>query len=192
MVTVDYYQKLTRLLELYLLKQTSSKLPGVGYKLIALMPVDPNSWVDQQTLLLSLPELATKSRRQLIHNLFVLLKQGLSEEEYLAIYNIDLISEDSFPVKRLSDWEPQRTDTILSIPISVIGGVSSQTITVIRSKTLEKLTYSTPISVYHRHGEVIEGTMVKIEQTEADAQLTFETEAGFQNCLFTEIERVKE
>jgi hypothetical protein len=192
MVTIDYHQKLTRLLELYLLKQTISELPTTGYRLIALMPIDPNSWIDRQTLLLCFPKSIEKSKKQLIHDLFTLLKGGLPEEDYLSTYNIDLLQEDSFAVKRLNSWEPQYVDKVLSVPISVIGGVTSQTITVIRSNILEKLAYHKLMHFRLNNGRIIEGKITEIYPSESDARLTFETNEGWQNCLFTEIIHVSE
>lgn len=188
MVTIDYFQKLTRLLELYLLKQSNGNLPIVGYKLIALIPVDPNSWVDRQTLLLSLPSLFDKSKREITRDLFHLLKQGLLDEEYLAIYNIDFLGEDSFSVERLNDWERSRLAGLFTAPISIIGGVSTQTITIIRSSILSRLVYYQPIRVALIDGRMISGKLIaNLSLTETDVELTFETNGGSQTCWFTEI-----
>lgn len=189
MVAISY-QKLTRLLELYLLKQAQGRLPTSSYALMALMPVDSNAWLDRQTLFVSSSTLADKSRRSVTHDLFVLLKQGLSEEQYLEIYNIDLLDTNSYPVQRLNAWEPQRTDNILSVPISVIGGVSSQTMTVIRSSVLENLSYHTSLQIRVTNGASFRGKLLSIQQTDTDAKLDFETDTGPHSCLFTDIVRV--
>lgn len=191
MVALDSYQKLTRLLELYLLKQAGDSVPIPGYVLIAFIPVDPNSWVNRQTLLLSLPEVRETSQRAILRSLFVLLKQGLSEEDYLEIYNIDLIEANSFPVQRLNAWQPQRMDGIFSVPINLIGEVTAQTVTVIRSSILGKLTYYTPLRVELVDGDRFTGKLASIQYSEHDAQLDFETELGVRSCNYTTIVQVQ-
>lgn len=191
MVALNSYQKLTRLLELYLLKQAGDRVPVPSYVLIAFMPVDPNSWVNRQTLLLSLPKTVGMSQRAILRSLFLLLKQGLPEEDYLEIYNIDLLDTDSFPVQRLNAWQPQRTNGVFEVPIHIIGGVTSQTVTVIRSNLLEKLIYYSPLRIELTDGEHFVGKLTHIHYSETDAQLIFETAEGTRPCDYTTIAQVK-
>lgn len=73
MVAVDLYQKLARLLELYLLNQADNKLPTNGYLLIGLMPVSPDYSSDYQTLLLSPPAISMISRWDMTYDLLTFL-----------------------------------------------------------------------------------------------------------------------
>lgn len=191
MVAIDSYQKLTRLLELYLLKRAENKLPVSGYLLIELTPVSPDYSVDYQTLVLSPPAVSMISRWDLTYDLLTFLQKGLSQEQYQEIYNINLLEPDSTVVQRLRNWEPRRKDDVFPVPIRVVGGHTSEYVTVIRSSVLEQLTYYQPLEVHLTTGRIITGKLVGIEGFVDNSTLRFESNEGEQICSFLDIVRIQ-
>ncbi|RZJ93078.1 MAG: hypothetical protein EOO60_06070 [Hymenobacter sp.] len=182
---------MTRLLELYLLKQASKKLPISNYLLIGLMPISPDYSSDYQTLLLSPPATSMISRWDMTYDLLTFLQKGLSQEQYQEIYNINLLEPESTAVQRLKNWEPSREDDVFPVPISIIGGVTPQYITIIRSSVLQHLNYHQPLKVYLVNGEIIDGKLIAIEEYVDDSILRFESVEGERTCSFLDIAKVR-
>ena len=192
MVTVDFYQKLARRLELYLLRLANYQLPMNGFDLILLLPIAPDSWDDKKTLLVSAKALATVPRWDATYEILSLLRQGLNDEEYLSIYNVDLIEPSAYIVQQVKRYVDRREDGEIDAPISLIGGVTNQTITAIKSTILEQLQIggrylAEPV---YGHGEII-GVLTKIEPVQDDVWLRFDTVDGERTCTYTDLVGLK-
>ena len=192
MVALDFYQKLTRHLELYLMQQANFKLPVKGYDLIALLPVSPDYMYDEKhTLLVSASQLNNISRRTGIYGLLSNLRSGLLAEDYSTIFNVDLIETNSNLVKRVNAHFAQSEDRIYELPISFIGGVTNQSITVIKSTVLPQLQHQESYEIGLTYAGSFQGKLESIDPMEHDAGLLFSTPEGQRYCTFTDIERLK-
>ena len=192
MVTVDFYQKLARRLELYLLRQANYQLPIKGYDLILLLPIAPDSWDDKKTLLVSAEALATVPRWDATHEILLSLRQGLTDEEYLSIYNVDLIESSAYVVQQIKRYMARREDGEIEAPISLIGGVTNQTVTVIKSTILEQLQLGGRYLAEpnYGHGEIT-GVLTNIEPEQDDIWLHFDTVDGERTCTYTDLVSLK-
>jgi len=131
------------------------------------------------------------SRWDLTYDLLTFLQKGLSQEQYQEIYNINLLEPDSTVVQRLRNWEPRRKDDVFPVPIRVVGGHTSEYVTVIRSSVLEQLTYYQPLGVHLTTGRIITGKLVGIEGFVDNSTLRFESNEGEQICSFLDIVRIQ-
>lgn len=186
MVTVDFYQKLTRRLELFLLHQASYQLPTHGFDLILLLPIAPDSWDDKKTLLVSADALTNIPRWDATYAILSSLRQGLSDEDYLSIYNVDLIEPSAYLVQQIKRYMARREDGEAEIPISLIGGATNQTITAIKSTVLEQLQVGRHYRVELTHGEVA-GVLTKIEPEQHDVWLHFAAADGEKTCAYSDL-----
>lgn len=186
MVTVDFSQKLVRQLELYLLQQANYVLPINGYDLILLLPIAPDSWSDKRTLLLSSLVLSKATRWDATYAILSLLRQGLTQEEYLSIYNVDLIEPTAYTVQQIKRYIARREDGEIEAPISLIGGVTNQIVTAIKSTILEKLALGQAYQVELLEA-TFDGQLVSIGPQHDDVVMVFDTETGRRSCLFSEL-----
>lgn len=192
MVTIDFAQKLVRVLELQLLKQANYQPPVAGFEMVLLMPIDPNSWSDQRTLLLSVAGFERLSRWELTYQFLRALREGLTEEEYLSIFNLDFIEPEAPLVQRVQAYIAPLADGAHEVSIGLIGGVSPQFITVIKSTILEQLQVGKRYLAEPNfgYGEII-GVLTKIEPEQHDIWLHFDTADGERTCTYTDLVSLK-
>ncbi len=186
MVTLDFSQKVVRRLELYLLELAAYQLPVAGYDLILLLPVAPDFWNDQRTLLVSAPAFVGKPLLEVLGGLIGTLRGGISDEEYLTIYNIDVIDPAEAVVQRVQQYLKKRDEGETEASVSLIGGTTNQTLTAIKSTVLEELAREQPYRVELLEA-TFDGRLVSIGPQGNDAVLVFDTETGPRNCLFSEL-----
>lgn len=186
MVTLDFSQKVVRRLELYLLELAAYQLPVAGYDLIMLLPVAPDFWNDQRTLLVSAPAFVDKPLLEVLGGLIGTLRGGLNDEEYLTIYNVDVIDPAEAVVQRVQQYLKKREEGETEASVSLIGGTTNQTLTAIKSTVLEKLTLGQAYRVELLEA-TFDGQLVSIGPQSNDAVMVFDTETGHRNCLFSEL-----
>lgn len=186
MVATDFSQKVVRRLEFYLLELAAYQLPVSGYDLIMLLPIEPDNWSSKRTLLVSAKALAGKPRSEAILGLILALRGGLNDEEYLTIYNVDVIDPAEAVVQRVQQYLKKREEGETEASVSLIGGTTNQTLTAIKSTVLEKLTLGQAYRVELLEA-TFDGQLVSIGPQSDDAVMVFNTETGHRNFLFSEL-----
>lgn len=193
MVAIDFHLKLTRQLELYLLQQANFQLPVAGYALIALLPVNADSYDDNRTLLVSAASLDALPRRAALHGLLTQLLSGLSFEEYSSIFNVEIIDSKADIVAKLSASQlyPHLTDGEFEVSIQRIGGVTNQLITVIRSRILAYLSTNESWTFELTDGSKILGEIRQIVPLEQDATVIVRTANGTHHINFADVKELR-
>lgn len=192
MVTLDFYQKLARQLELYLIQKANFVLPVAGYDLIVLLPVNAYSYDEKRTLLVSAASLDNVPLKTGLLGVLTKLRDGLSFEEYSSIFNVDIIESSAQVVQQLnaSRLNPQFTDGDFEAPIQRIGGVTNQMITVIRSTVLNRLVPGEALSINLIDGSTMHGVIKHIKPLRDDAEVFVQTSDGLSSCLFTNLKEL--
>lgn len=190
MVTIDFSQKLVRRLEIHLLSLADYQLPIKGYDLILLLPIAPDSWSEKRTLLLSAASLLAAPRWDATYGVLSALRAGLDDEEYLSIYNVDLIEPSAFAVQRVKHYLADREDGESEAPIALIGGVTNQTVTAVKSTVLEKLVFQQNYEVTLGDARVFRGKFLKFLPTDQDVSLVFDADGDQRECFYSEISRL--
>lgn len=190
MVTINFSQKLVRHLELYLWQANDFKLPASGYDLVLLLPISPDSWSDKQTLLLSASSLFRQSRWDTTYGVLKTLRAGLGDEDYLSIFNVDIIEPDAYVVQQVKRYVANQFDGEISAPISLIGGTTNQLITIIKSTILDSLKLNRTFKVKTLdtifNGEL--QAIIPINNSNINVRFRFKTQSGEQECLYSDIE----
>ncbi|RZK22346.1 MAG: hypothetical protein EOO56_08870 [Hymenobacter sp.] len=192
MVTVNFSHKLIRHLELYLWQANNFKLPASGYDLVLLLPVSPDIWSDKQTLLLSASSLFRQSRWDTTYGILKTLRASLNDEDYLSIFNVDIIEPDAYIVQQVKRYTANQFDGEINAPISLIGGVTNQSITAIKSTTLDKLKLNCSYSIrtLNNNFSGILQSIIPIGNNTVDVQLHFKIQKGEYDCLYSDIEQL--
>ena len=191
MVTIDFSCKLIRSLEAHLLKLGQYQLPTAGYDLVMLLPIAPNDWSGYRALLVSAAAFAGDARWGTTRDLLGALRESMTDDEYISIYNVDVIEPTAEVVQQVRRYlSRQDADGEYDAPISLIGGVTNQTVTLIKSTVLPKLVPGQQRSVSLLSGESFRGTLVQGAEREGRAQLLFHTPEDERWVDFATIERV--
>lgn len=193
MVTTDFSQKLTRHLELYLWQLNGFSLPVCGYDLLLLLPISPDSWSDKRTLLLSSSALFKQSRWETTHGILAALRNSLEEDEYLSLFNVDLIEPTAYVVQQVKRYVKSRADGEIEAPISLIGGVTNQFITAIKSTVLDKLALNQSYEVKLLHEAAFEGEITSLSplnNDHSDVQLVCRAAGKERSFLYSALEQL--
>ena len=192
MVTIDFSCKLIRSLEAHLLKLGQYQLPAPGYDLVMLLPIAPNDWSGYRTLLVSAAAFSDDGRWDNTRGLLGALRESLTDDEYISIYNVDVIEPTAEVVQQAHRYlSRQEADGEYDAPISLIGGVTNQSITLIKSTVLPKLVPGQQRVVGLLDGETFQGALVKAAEHENRARLLFHTSEGERWVDFADVKELR-
>ena len=188
MVTLDFHQKLLRNLEMYLLQQKNFALDGTGFELLLFIPTSYYEFDGRNSLVISAKALDNKREIMALRELFTLLKETLSLEEYTLISTINVVPTDSELVKKLNFSFPFQQKADVDYPLNTTAfGEGLQNARLVRTSVLANLVQGKMCSVELNDGRELTGKVVGIDQ---EYQLTLENSDGERrtdSCAFGNI-----
>lgn len=188
MVTLDFHQKLLRNLEMYLLGEKGFALDGIGYELMLFIPTNYYEFDGRNSLVISAKALDNKREIMVLRELFTLLKDTLSLEEYTLISTINVVPTDSDLVRKLNFSFPFQQKTDVDYPLNAaIVGEGLQNARLVRTSVLTNLVQGKLCRIDLNDGRELAGKVVGIDQ---QYQLTIEVpddERRTEVCFFGDV-----